>query len=126
VLAFIEAWTVHCTPAGYLSGVYSSGASGITDLVGQYGTGYAEPDELWTPSWEFIATRHAADQPCRTPTCPAAIGRTTSNCFQYRGGHNEKYGGVTISVDNDYIVVRPPQLSELGHRWSRRSPPHRR
>ena len=102
VLAFIEAWTVQLHASGYLSGVYSSGASGITDLVGQYGTGYAEPDELWTAAWD-------SSPPATPPTSPANAyvpsGDWPNNqqLLQYRGGHNEKYGGVTISVDNDYI-----------------------
>jgi hypothetical protein len=102
VLAFIEAWTVQLHASGYLSGVYSSGASGITDLVSQYGTGYVEPDELWTAAWD-------SSPPATPPTSPAnayvPAGDWPNNqqLLQYRGGHNEKWGGVTIPIDNDYI-----------------------
>ena len=102
VLAFIEAWTVQLHTSGYVSGVYSSGASGITDLVSQYGTGYVEPDELWTAAWD-------SSPPATPPTSPAnayvPAGDWANNqqLVQYLGGHNEKWGGVTIPIDNDYI-----------------------
>jgi hypothetical protein len=102
VLAFIEAWTIQLHANGYLSGVYSSGASGITDLVREYGTGNVEPDELWTAAWD-------SSPPDTPPTGPANAyvpsGDWPNNqqLLQYRGGHNENYGGVTISIDNDYI-----------------------
>ena len=85
VLAFIEAWTVQLHASGYLSGVYSSGASGITDLVHQYGTGYTEPDELWTAAWDLLP-------PATPPTSPANAyvpsGDWPNNqqLLQYRGG----------------------------------------
>ena len=63
VLAFLQAWTEQLHASGYLSGVYSSGSSGITDLVDNYGTTYVEPDELWTAIVGFLGTGHAAHQP---------------------------------------------------------------
>jgi len=102
VLAFIEAWTEQLHASGYLSGVYSSGASGIADLVSRYGTGYVEPDELWTAAWD-------SQPPPTPPTSPANVyvpsGEWPNNqqLLQYLGGHNDEYGNVTINIDSDYI-----------------------
>ncbi|HET7510818.1 MAG TPA: glycoside hydrolase domain-containing protein, partial [Solirubrobacterales bacterium] len=50
-LAFLEAWTEKLHELGYVSGVYSSSASGIAELAGQVGTGYQLPDQLWIANW---------------------------------------------------------------------------
>jgi hypothetical protein len=102
VLTFIEAWTEQLHASGYLSGVYSSGASGIADLVSRYGTSYVEPDDLWTAAWDSQA-------PATPPTSPANAyvpsGDWPNNqqLLQYLGARNEKYGGVTVNIDSDYI-----------------------
>jgi len=46
-LTFLAAWTSRLHALGYLSGVYSSSASGIADLASEIGTGYALPDDIW-------------------------------------------------------------------------------
>jgi hypothetical protein len=93
-LAFLAAWTNQLHAFGYESGVYSSGASGIADMVDQLGTGYPLPDDLWSANWNGRAT--AAD-----PYVPSTawIGH---RIHQYSGGHDETYSGVTINIDNDY------------------------
>jgi len=50
-LAFLEAWTEKLHSVGYVSGVYSSSASGIADLVAELGTGYNQPASLWFANW---------------------------------------------------------------------------
>jgi hypothetical protein len=95
-LAFLEAWTRKLHSLGYLSGVYSSGASGVVDLVEQIGTGYTLPDDIWVADWNGQAT--SAD-----PYLPAGAWSHHQRIHQYRGGHNETYGGTTINIDNDYV-----------------------
>jgi glycoside hydrolase-like protein len=95
VLAFLEAWTNQLHALGYESGVYSSGASGIADLVDELGSGYQEPDNLWSANWNGHAT--AAD-----PYVPSTAW-TGHRIHQYAGGHDESYGGVTINIDNNYL-----------------------
>ncbi len=96
VLAFLAGWTSRLRALGYLAGVYSSARSGITDLVNAVGTGYAEPDDIWIANWNGKAT-------AKDPYVPSDLwsGRRLR---QYRGGHNERYGGVTINIDNDYVA----------------------
>jgi hypothetical protein len=95
-LAFLEAWTSELHALGYLSGVYSSSASGIEDLAGQIGTGYELPDAIWIANWN--GQQNTAD-----PVVPANAWMPHQRIHQYRGGHNETYGGVAINIDNNYV-----------------------
>jgi len=95
-LAFLEAWTEKLHALGYVSGVYSSSASGIADLGEQVGTGYTLPDDLWIANWN--GAQNTLD-----PAVPAGAWTPHRRIHQYRGGHNESYGGITINIDNDYV-----------------------
>jgi hypothetical protein len=98
VLAFLAAWTTELHAHGYLSGIYSSATSGITDLVNQVGTGYAEPDQIWDAEWNNQATTSSG-------YIPAADWPNHQRLHQYQGGHNATYGGVTLNIDSDYVDV---------------------
>lgn len=95
-LTFLAAWTERLRAVGYRSGVYSSSASGIADLAREYGSGYAEPDQIWFANWNN--RRNALD-----PYLSAEMWPSHQRIHQYRGGHNETYGLVTINIDNDYV-----------------------
>jgi hypothetical protein len=95
-LAFLEAWTKKLHALGYVSGVYSSSASGIADLGDQVGSGYELPDHLWIANWN--GSTSTVD-----PAVPAGAWTQHQRIHQYRGGHNESYGGVTINIDNDSV-----------------------
>jgi hypothetical protein len=95
-LAFLEAWTEKLHALGYVSGVYSSSASGIEDLAGQIGSGYTLPDDIWIANWN-------GQQNTLDPAVPASAWNPHRRIHQYRGGHNETYGGVTINIDNNYL-----------------------
>jgi hypothetical protein len=95
-LAFLEAWTEKLHSLGYASGVYSSSASGIEDLADQIGTGYSLPDALWMANWN--GQQNSAD-----PYVPANAWNQHQRIHQYRGGHDESYGGITINIDNNYV-----------------------
>jgi hypothetical protein len=95
-LAFLEAWTKKLHALGYVSGVYSSSASGIADLGNQVGSGYELPDHIWIANWN--GSTSTSD-----PVVPAGAWTPHSRIHQYQGGHNETYGGVTINIDNDSV-----------------------
>jgi hypothetical protein len=95
-LAFLEAWTNKLHALGYVSGVYSSGASGVADLVGQLGSDYVLPDDLWVADWNEQASSSSS-------YVPANAWAGHQRIHQYRGGHNETYGGATINIDNNYV-----------------------
>ena len=95
-LAYLEAWTEKLHSLGYVSGVYSSSGSGIEDVAGQVGTGYNLPDHLWIANWN-------GQQNTIDPNVPATAWAQHQRIHQYRGGHDERYGGVTINIDNNYV-----------------------
>ena len=95
-LAFLEAWTEKLHALGYVSGVYSSSASGIEDLAGQVGSGYILPDDIWIANWN-------GQQNTTDAVVPSTAWTPHRRIHQYRGGHNETYGGVTINIDNNYV-----------------------
>jgi Rv2525c-like, glycoside hydrolase-like domain len=96
VLGFLGAWTTELHAHGYLSGVYSSANSGVTDMVAQFGTGYPEPDQIWNAEWN--------GQPSTTSGyIPATEWANHQRLHQYSGGHNATYSGVTLNIDSDYV-----------------------
>ncbi|MFI5025455.1 MAG: DUF1906 domain-containing protein [Solirubrobacterales bacterium] len=95
-LSFLSAWTTELHAEGYVSGVYSSSASGIADLAGAIGGSYALPDDVWTANWNGV--QNTAD-----PFLPSYAWANHQRIHQYRGGHNETYGLVTINIDGDYV-----------------------
>ncbi len=97
VLAFLDGWTDELHADGYLSGVYSSGSSGVADLVSEWGTSYPEPDELWVADWNGEAT---ASDPAYVPSDEWADNQLL---HQYSGGVDQSYGGVELNIDKDYL-----------------------
>jgi hypothetical protein len=95
-LAFLEAWTRKLHQLDYVSGVYSSSASGIADLAGRVGSGDLLPDDLWIANWN--GQKNTSD-----PVVPASAWANDQRIHQYRGGHDETYGGTTINIDNDFV-----------------------
>jgi hypothetical protein len=96
VLAFLSAWTTQLHAEGYESGVYGSGASGIGDLAAHYGTGFPEPDDIWIADWNN-------QQTTSDPYVPSGDWASAQRVHQYRGGHNDTYGGATLNVDSNYL-----------------------
>jgi len=101
VLAFMSAWTIRLHESGYASGFYSSVSSGVADQVTNYSAaGYVRPDYVDFARWDTIVT--TADT-----AIPAAYWTPHRRIKQYRGGHIETWGGVSINIDNDYLDVVP-------------------
>ncbi|GGO79395.1 glycoside hydrolase domain-containing protein [Nocardioides deserti] len=100
-LAFVGAWTEKLHELGWVSGVYSSAGSGIKALddarVSRPGT-YTLPDTIWIARWDGVAntsTSYIRDDGWRPG------GRVK----QYRGGHDETWGGVKINIDSNFLDV---------------------
>jgi hypothetical protein len=96
VLTFLEAWTTKLHELGFQSGVYSSGGSGIVDLAAQVATGYPLPDDIWIAEWNNVESTAST-------IVPSTAWANHQRIHQYRGGHDDTYGGVTINVDSDYV-----------------------
>jgi len=115
VLAFMNGWTAGLHDNSYFSGYYSSVTSGIADQVASYSAaGYARPDYVDFARWDQTIT--VAD-----PLIPATAWPGKRRMKQYRGGHKETFGGVTINIDNDYVdFALPPSARSAdytGNGW---------
>ncbi|QNN54180.1 glycoside hydrolase domain-containing protein [Nocardioides mesophilus] len=98
-LSFLHAWTNRLHGAGFVSGVYSSAASGIKMLDDVRTTrpgAYVMPDQIWIADWNGRADV-SSSYISSTGWMPHA------RVHQYRGGHNETYGGVTINIDSNFV-----------------------
>ncbi len=106
-LTFLEAWTEKLHALGYLSGIYSSSASGIADLADQVGSGYTEPDDLWIANWN--GAKNTVDA-----VVPGNAWAAHQRIHQFEGGHNETYGGATINIDGDYVDAATVGSASIG------------
>jgi hypothetical protein len=109
-LAFLSGWTEQLHALDYVSGVYSSAARGINALddarVLEPGR-FTMPDQVWIAEW--VKPEDYREPPTATPpTLLSAYVRDDAwlpgnRMRQYRGGHDETYGGVTINIDTNYL-----------------------
>ena len=108
VLAFLSAWTARLHDHGYFSGFYSSMASGVADQVAHHrADGYVPPDYLDFARWDGVATVTDA-------AIPAGYWWPRRRIKQYRGDHDETWGGATVTIDNDHLDVAPLPRTPFG------------
>ncbi len=103
---FIHSWTNRLHALGYASGYYSSAASGIRmldDARVTPGNPFTLPDQVWIADWNNQA--NTASSYIRSDGW-----QPYARAHQYRGGHNETWGGVTINIDRNYLSLRTPKL----------------
>jgi peptidoglycan hydrolase-like protein with peptidoglycan-binding domain len=105
-LWFLNAWTSQLHDLGYASGYYSSAASGIKmvdNMRVQPNNPIKMPDQVWIADWDGRANTSS--------TYVRSDGWLPYRRMkQYRGGHNETYGGVTINIDRNYLNLRTPAI----------------
>jgi hypothetical protein len=105
VLQFLSAWTQEIHAKGYVSGVYSSASTGVSDLVAGTVNGHAvsRPDALWFALWD----KH--NNLTGTPYLPASRW-AGDRVKQYQGNQNVKVGGYSLNIDGDRVggAVSPP------------------
>ncbi|AVT28489.1 hypothetical protein C6361_02090 [Plantactinospora sp. BC1] len=115
VLSYLSGWTERLHALGYLSGMYSSGSSGVADLCGAYNDpAYTRVDQLWFAWWNDAANVDAG------PYCPAEYYANHQRLHQYTGDVYETWGGVQIKIDRNYLDVstdggggQPPAWSSI-------------
>jgi len=98
-LVFTSAWVTRIKALGYVAGFYSSASSGIKmldDARTQRPGQFALPDRIWIARWDGNADTS-------TTYIPEDGWRPGGRMKQYRGGHNETWGGVTINIDSNFI-----------------------
>ena len=101
VLNYVQGWTQALHDRGYLSGVYSSAASGIADLVAAVPNTPAElrVDHIWFAWWNNVADTDGGSY------IPDNYWNQRQRIHQFRGGATETYGGVSINIDRNYLDV---------------------
>ena len=120
-LYFLSAWTQQLHALGYVSGIYSSAGSGIKSLddarVLRPGT-FALPDQIWIARWDGQANTS-------TSYIRSDGWIPGGRVKQFQGGHNEKWGGVTINIDRNYLDLgssaAPPPPPRRATATARRS-----
>ncbi|MEO3749942.1 glycoside hydrolase domain-containing protein [Streptomyces sp. B6B3] len=100
VLNYLSGWTEGLHAAGYLSGMYSSGASGVADVAAAYNdTSYTRVDHLFFAWWNGRADTDSGQY------APNEYWADHQRIHQYVGEVTETYGGVSINIDRDYLDV---------------------
>jgi hypothetical protein len=96
VTTFLSAWDSGLHAKGYAAGIYES-FSNIGDLTGAAAR-ITEPDVIHYADWDGKATTTSSYMPATRWTSHQRI-------HQYRGGHNESWGGAKVNIDNDQLDV---------------------
>jgi len=94
VQSFVSAWTTELRSRGYTPGVYGSAASTMRDVAA---LGAGIPDLAWIANWNGVEGVFG------DPYVSDSLWASHQRVHQYRGGHRETWGGVTINVDDNYV-----------------------
>ncbi len=86
-------WDAELHARGFVPGVYGSAASTIRD-VSQLQT---VPDLVWIANWNGVQSVFG------DPNVSDELWSNHQRIHQYKGGHNEAYGGVTINIDSSVV-----------------------
>lgn len=97
VLRFVDNWVDRLKTEGYKPCLYSSSKSGIRD-VGR--SSISKPSCVWFANWDRRAGVYG------DPFLPDAWWSPHRRVKQYRGGHRETHGGVTLNIDSDVVDGR--------------------
>jgi Domain of unknown function (DUF1906) len=92
VQAFLTGWVSQLHAIGFVAGVYGSAASTIRDMS----TISPLPDDAWIANWNGQASVFG------DPNVSDSLWADHQRVHQYKGGHKETWGGVTINIDSDY------------------------
>jgi hypothetical protein len=113
VQAFVAGWVEELHAESLAAGVYGSAASTIRD-VSRLAT---LPDDAWIANWNGVQTVFG------DPYVSDTLWANHQRLHQYKGGHNETWGGVTINIDSNVVdalavgggpVAPPPPAPPAG------------
>ena len=98
-LSFLSAWTNKLHALDFVSGIYSSAASGVKmldDAQADRPGRYAMPDQIWIADWNG-----------RDDVYSSYVRNSSwmphQRVHQYHGGHDETWGGVRINIDSNFL-----------------------
>jgi uncharacterized protein YfiM (DUF2279 family) len=101
VQSFVTGWVTELRASSFAPGVYGSAASTIRDVSK---LGAALPDAIWIANWNGVESVFG------DPYVSDTLWPNHQRVHQYKGGHKETWGGVTINIDSNYVdgaVVGP-------------------
>jgi hypothetical protein len=101
VLTFLDAWDRQLAATGYVSGVYSSADSGITDLQSTAtiaGHALAEPQALWFALWDNSTNLSGS------PYLSGSVWPVADRSKQYAGNQTVTVGGISLNIDEDWVA----------------------
>lgn len=108
VLSYLSGWTQELNSRGYLGGAYVGAASGAADLNSAYtSTAYTRPDNIWFAHWGSpVGTSRFIN---------ATYWSNHQRVHQFAGDVSETNGGVTMSIDRNYLnlTAPPPPVSSF-------------
>jgi hypothetical protein len=93
VQSFVAGWNDELRGQGFVPGVYGSAASTIRDV----GNGGSPPDLVWIANWNGVESVFG------DPYVSDSLWPDHQRVHQYKGGHKETYGGVTINIDSSVV-----------------------
>ena len=117
VQTFLDAWSAQLRYRGYVPGVYGSASSTIRSIVDKIGEpGYDLPDQLWIARWCTEPYQSSCYSGTDDAEVPAGAWANHQRIRQYRGGHQETWGGVTINIDSNTVdaALSPSTLAAEG------------
>ena len=94
VQSFVTGWVGELHAKGFAAGVYGSAASTIRD-VGALGPSL--PDDVWIADWNGNTSVFG------DPYVSDSLWTDHQRIHQFKGGHKETWGGVTLDIDGDYV-----------------------
>ncbi|MGW6199496.1 glycoside hydrolase domain-containing protein [Kribbella sp. NPDC055110] len=108
VLSYLTGWTQELNSRGYLGGAYVGAASGGADLNSVYtSTAYTRPDNIWFAHWgSAVGTSRFIN---------STYWSNHQRVHQFAGDVSETNGGVTMSIDKNYLnlTAPPPPVSSF-------------
>jgi len=101
VVHFLSGWTYELHHLGYKSGAYGNPGSLMTDMSrAARARTMTPPDNIWFAHWNGL--RNTSDQ-ASYPAFPDAYWRYHQRLHQYAGNINQRWAGVGISLDVDWV-----------------------
>jgi hypothetical protein len=98
VKQFIGGWVARLHERGFAAGFYSSLNSGIADMAKAVNEGYPALDAIWIAVWNDTPNIFGFGS-----ALPDNLWSLHQRIHQYRGGHDENWGGVTINIDTNAV-----------------------
>jgi hypothetical protein len=98
VKQFISGWVIRLHERGFAAGFYSSLNSGIADMAKAVNEGFPPLDAIWIAAWNDTPNIFGFGS-----VLPDNMWAFHQRIHQYRGGHDETYGGVTLNIDTNAV-----------------------